>query len=354
MRTRADTRTVTVGGVPIGGGHPVTVQSMTTTDTRDAAATIEQIKRLEDAGCEIVRVAVPDLIAAKALTQIKKAIRIPLIADIHFDYRLALAAVENGVDKLRLNPGNIGDENKVFQVAQAAKAAGVPMRIGVNSGSLEKDLLHKYGGVTAEGIVESALRHIGLLESCGFYDMIISVKASDVALMVKSYRLLAEKTDYPLHAGVTEAGTPYLGTIRSAVGLGAVLGMDLGDTVRVSLTGDPVEEVRVAKVILQSMKLRRFGVQVVSCPTCGRTEIDLISLAQKVEAYCENINLPLVVAVMGCAVNGPGEAREADFGIAGGRGTGVLFRKGEVIRKLPENELEDALIGEIRAYIQNK
>lgn len=350
MTTRDKTRPVRAGDVWIGGGHPVTIQSMTNTDTRNIPATREQIKRLTEAGCEIVRVAVPDAEAADALREIKKAMTVPLVADIHFDYRLALTAIAHGVDKLRINPGNIGDASKVRQVAEAAKAAGIPIRIGVNGGSLEKDILQRDGGVTAHGLAESALRHIGMLENCGFYDIVISVKASEVPLLIEAHRLLAEQIEYPLHVGVTEAGMPSKGAIRSAVGIGAVLGMGLGDTIRVSLTGDPVEEVRCAKEILQAMKLRRFGVTVVSCPTCGRTEIDLISLAQQIESYCEDIETPLTVAVMGCVVNGPGEAREADVGIAGGRGVGILFRKGEIIKKLPESELAEALKNEIQQF----
>lgn len=349
MTTRNQTKTVSVGGVPVGGGNPITIQSMTNTDTRNTAATIAQILQLEEAGCEIIRVAVLDMEAAAAIEAIKKAIHIPLVADVHFDYRLALASIQNGADKLRINPGNIGDAAKVRAVAAAAKTAGIPIRVGVNAGSLEKSLLQTYG-VTAEAVTESALRQIELLEDCGFYDMVIAVKASDVTLTLQAYRLLAEKTSYPLHVGITEAGTPYRGIIRSSVGVGAVLAMGLGDTVRVSLTGDPVEEVRCAKEILQSLKLRRFGVNFISCPTCGRTEIDLPKLAAKVEAFCDTLSQPITVAVMGCVVNGPGEAREADFGVAGGRGTGVIFRKGKVLRKVSEAELADALVAEILAH----
>jgi (E)-4-hydroxy-3-methylbut-2-enyl-diphosphate synthase len=337
-----------VGGIPIGGGNPVIIQSMTDTDTRDAAATIAQIKRLEAAGCEVVRVAVPDTEAAQAIPVIKKAIQIPLVADIHFDYRLALLAVKYGADKLRINPGNIGGKEKVKQVAQAAKAAGIPIRVGVNGGSLEKGLLKKYGGPSPRGLAESAFGHIALMESFGFYDLFVSLKATDIPLMVDAHRILAESCPYPLHIGLTEAGTPYKGALRSAAGIGALLAMGIGDTVRVSLTGDPVQEVLCAREIVQAMGLRRFGARVISCPACGRTEIDLTALAAKVEDFCQGIQTPLTVAVMGCAVNGPGEAREADIGVAGGKGEGVLFRKGVILGKVPESELEEAIKKEIR------
>ena len=350
MYTRTQTKTIYIGGVPVGGGHPITVQSMTNTDTRDVSATINQIQALVDAGCEIVRVAIPDMAAAKAFRDIKKAAPIPVVADIHFDYRLALAAIESGADKLRINPGNIaggsgaGGESRVRQVAEAAKKAGIPIRVGVNGGSLEKALLKKYGGVTPEALCESVINHVKMLEACSFYDIALAIKASDVPLTLAAHRLLCEQVNYPLHVGITEAGTPYRGTIKSAVGIGALLAMGIGDTVRVSLTGDPVEEVRVAKEILQTMGLRRFGTQLISCPTCGRCEVDLAAIAQKVEAFCDTLDAPITVAVMGCVVNGPGEAREADFGIAAGVGQGVVFQKGQIVKKVPDDQLADALI----------
>jgi len=356
MYTRYQTRTINVGGVLVGGGNPVTIQSMTNTDTRNITATVNQIHSLTKAGCEIVRVAVPDMEAAKALYEIKKAISIPLVADIHFDYRLALAAIEYGADKLRINPGNIGDPSRVRQVVEAARGKGIPIRVGVNGGSLEKELYAKYGGVTAEALCESVIQHIRILESYDFYDMALSIKASDVPLTLGAHRLLCEQVNYPLHIGITEAGTPYRGAIKSSAGIGALLAMGIGDTVRVSLTGDPVEEIRCAKIILEAMGLRRFGTQIISCPTCGRTEIDLVAIAAKVESYCETLDSqnhkPITIAIMGCVVNGPGEAREADFGIAGGKGHGVLFRKGEVIKKIPQENLADALIAEIDNILQ--
>lgn len=344
---RKPTRTVDIGGVKIGGGNPVAIQSMCNTDTRDAKATIEQIKALEEEGCEIIRVAVPDMAAAEAIGEIKKGIGIPLVADIHFDYRLALKCLEMGVDKLRINPGNIGGRDRVEAVVNAARVREVPIRIGVNSGSLEKELLEKYGGVTPQGLVESALRHIDILEELNYDKIVVSIKASNVPFSMEAYSLLSEKSDYPVHLGITEAGTVWSGTIKSAAGIGAILGMGIGDTVRVSLTGDPIEEVRAAKEILKAMELRKFGISFVSCPTCGRTEIDLIGLASRVEEECRNINKDIKVAVMGCAVNGPGEAREADIGIAGGKGYGLIFKKGEILRKLPEDELLPALMEEI-------
>ncbi len=344
---RKPTRTVDIGGVKIGGGNPVAIQSMCNTDTRDAKATIEQIKALEEEGCEIIRVAVPDMAAAEAIGEIKKGIGIPLVADIHFDYRLALKCLEMGVDKLRINPGNIGGRDRVEAVVNAARVREVPIRIGVNSGSLEKELLEKYGGVTPQGLVESALRHIAILEELNYDKIVVSIKASNVPFSMEAYSLLSEKSDYPVHLGITEAGTVWSGTIKSAAGIGAILGMGIGDTVRVSLTGDPIEEVRAAKEILKAMELRKFGISFVSCPTCGRTEIDLIGLASRVEEECRNINKDIKVAVMGCAVNGPGEAREADIGIAGGKGYGLIFKKGEILRKLPEDELLPALMEEI-------
>lgn len=343
---RRKSRPVRLGHVVVGGDAPVSVQSMTNTDTRDAAATREQIRRLVSAGCEIVRVAVPDREAALALPEIRQDLPVPLVADIHFDYRLALAAIEAGVDGLRINPGNIGGSEKVAAVVKAAAAKNIPIRIGVNAGSLEKDLLRD-GEVTPEAMVESALRHVAILENLGFFDIKISLKASAVPLMVDAYRLLAGKVDYPLHIGVTEAGTPFAGGIKSAVGIGILLWEGIGDTVRVSLTGDPVIEVRAAYEILKSLGLRRRGVEFISCPTCGRTQINLVRIAEQVEERLAGLDKPIKVAVMGCVVNGPGEARHADVGIAGGKGEGLLFRKGRVIRKVPENLLVEELIREI-------
>lgn len=344
---RKKTRVVKIGNVLVGGNNPVAIQSMCNTKTSDAEATVKQILALEKEGCEIIRVAVPDMAAAEAISEIKKQIHIPLVADIHFDYRLALKAIEKGVDKLRINPGNIGGEDRVKAVVEAAKAKNIPIRIGVNSGSLEKDILEKYGTVTPEGLVESAMRHVRILEKLDFRDIVISIKASNVPFSLKAYSLLSEEVDYPLHVGITESGTEWSGTIKSSVGIGAILAMGIGDTIRVSLTGDPLEEVRVAKAILKDMGLRKFGIEFVSCPTCGRTCIDLIGLAKKVEEKCRNINKDIKVAVMGCAVNGPGEAREADIGIAGGNGYGLIFKKGEILKRLPESELLDTLMEEI-------
>ncbi len=320
---------------------------MCNTDTRDVEATVTQILALENAGCELVRVAVPDMAAADAIGEIKKKIHIPLVADIHFDYRLALRVMELGIDKVRINPGNIGDEERIRQVVTMAKEKKIPIRIGVNSGSLEKELLEKYGGVTPAGLVESALKHVRILEKYEFYDIVVSIKASDVLFSIEAYRLLSEAIPYPVHVGITEAGTPYAGTVKSAVGIGTILAMGIGDTIRVSLTGDPVEEIRAAKEILKSLGLRKFGPELVSCPTCGRTQIDLISIANEVERRCQGLEKNIKVAVMGCVVNGPGEARDADVGIAGGKGVGLLFQKGEIIRKVPEAELVDALMQEI-------
>lgn len=344
---RRKTRVVKIGNVLIGGDNPIAIQSMCNTKTSDVDATVKQILELEAAGCEIIRVAVPDMKAAEAIAEIKKQIHIPLVADIHFDYRLALKAIESGVDKLRINPGNIGGEDRVKAVVEAAKAKKIPIRIGVNSGSLEKDILEKYGEVTPEGLVESALRHVRILEKLDFHDIVISIKASNVPFSLATYSLLSKEVDYPIHLGITESGTEWSGTIKSAVGIGAILAMGIGDTIRVSLTGSTVEEVKVAKAILKDLGLRKFGIEFVSCPTCGRTSIDLIDLANKVEEKCRNINKDIKVAVMGCAVNGPGEAREADIGIAGGNGYGLIFKKGEILKKLPENELLDALMEEI-------
>ncbi len=345
--SRKKTREVNIGGVKIGGDNPIAIQSMCNTDTRNVEETVKQIKELENAGCEIIRVAVPDMQAAEAIKDIKRQIDIPLVADIHFDYRLALKAIDGGIDKIRINPGNIGSEDRVKQVADMAKKNGIPIRVGVNSGSLEKHLVEKYGGVTPEGLVESALGHVRLLEKYDFYDTVISIKASNVPFSVEVYELLSETVDYPLHVGITEAGTVWGGTVKSAVGIGAILSRGIGDTIRVSLTGNPVEEIYAAKEILKDMNLRKFGVEFVSCPTCGRTSIDLISIANEVESRVKNINKNIKVAVMGCAVNGPGEAREADIGIAGGHGEGLIFRKGEIIRKVPENMLVDELMKEI-------
>lgn len=346
--SRRKTRVVKAGNVLIGGDNPVVIQSMCNTDTRDASATVSQIKALEKAGCEMVRVAVPDMIAAQAIGKIKEQISIPLVADIHFDYKLAVEAMAQGIDKIRINPGNIGSKEKVRIVADMAKEKGIPIRIGVNSGSLQKDLLKKFGGhVTPEAMVESALSHVKILEECDFRDMVISIKSSNVPFSIEAYSLLSQAVDYPLHLGITEAGTVYSGTVKSAVGIGSILAMGIGDTIRVSLTGDPTEEIKAAKEILKSLELRKFGVEMISCPTCGRTQIDLISLAQQVEEKCRNINKDIKVAVMGCAVNGPGEAREADIGIAGGHGEGLIFKKGEILKKVPENELLDTLMEEI-------
>ena len=349
MRERHKTRVVRIGDVTIGGDHPIRIQSMCNTKTEDVEATVAQIRALTAAGCEIVRVAVPTMAAAEAVGEIRRQIKIPLVADIHFDYRLALAAMEHGADKIRINPGNIGEDWKLREVVNAAKARNIPIRVGVNSGSLEKDLLQKYGGVTAEGIVESALEKVRRIEELGYENLVISIKSSDVLMCIKAHELLAAETDYPLHIGITEAGTLLRGTVKSAVGLGVILYEGIGDTIRVSLTGDPLEEIKAAREILKSLGLRKGGVEVVSCPTCGRTEIDLIGLANRVESLVERYSdLDVRVAVMGCVVNGPGEAREADFGVAGGKGAGVLIRKGEVIRTMPEAELLPALEAELQ------
>lgn len=344
---RKKTRKIRVGEVFIGGGAPVTVQSMTNTDTRNVAATVEQIHRLEEAGCDIIRVAVPDNEAAEAVKAIKKSIRIPLVTDIHFDYRLALACIANGADKIRLNPGNIGGMDRVRRVAEAARERGIPIRIGVNSGSLEKHILAKYGAVTPEGMVESALDHARMLEEFGFEDIAFSLKASGVPMTIAAYRLMSQKTDYPLHIGVTEAGTLFAGTVKSAAGIGCLLSEGIGDTLRVSLTGDPAEEVRVGVEILKALGLRKSGVEFISCPTCGRTQIDLIKVANEVEQRLAGCEKNIRVAVMGCAVNGPGEAREADIGIAGGNGEALLIRKGEIIRKIPQDRIVEELLDEI-------
>ena len=347
MLYRENTKTVTIGDRVIGGGNKVLIQSMCNTATEDVAATTAQIQELEKAGCEIIRVAVPTMEAAMALKDIKKGIHIPLVADIHFDYRLAIAAIECGADKIRINPGNIGSAERVKAVVEKAMKYSVPIRIGVNSGSLEKNLLEKYGGVTAEGIVESALQKVEMIERMGYDNLVVSIKSSDVMMCVKAHKLIANKTPHPLHVGITEAGTVTSGNIKSAVGLALILSEGIGDTVRVSLTGNPVEEIKSAKLILRTLGLRSGGIEVVSCPTCGRTKIDLIGLANQVETMVQEYPHDIKVAVMGCVVNGPGEAREADLGIAGGIGEGLLMKKGEVIRKVPEAELLSALREEL-------
>lgn len=347
MGYREETKTITIGNREIGGGHPILIQSMCNTKTEDVKATVAQILELEKAGCDIIRVAVPTMEAAMALKEIKKAIHIPLVADIHFDYRLAIAAIECGADKIRINPGNIGSEERVQAVVDKAKEYGIPIRVGVNSGSLEKHLVEKYGGVTAEGIVESALDKVAMIERMGYDNLVISIKSSDVMMCVKAHELIAKKTRYPLHVGITEAGTLISGNIKSAIGLGLILSQGIGDTIRVSLTGNPVEEVKSAKLILRTLGLKTGGIEVVSCPTCGRTQIDLIGLANQVETMVQQYPLDLKVAVMGCVVNGPGEAREADLGIAGGIGEGLVIRKGEIIKKVPERELLPALKEEL-------
>lgn len=348
---RDQTRQVKVGGVPLGGGAPIVVQSMTNTDTRDIRATLKQIQDLAEAGCEVVRVAVPDEEAANALFALVKHSTVPLVADIHFDYRLALRALEAGVHKLRLNPGNIGDEVKVREVVKAAQERKVPIRIGVNSGSISRPLLERYGR-TATAMVESALEHVAIFERVGFHDIVISVKATDVDLTVQAYEELSRRVPYPLHLGITEAGTKWFGTIKSAVGLGALLSRGIGDTVRVSLTADPVEEVKVAWAILASLDLRRRGPVFISCPTCGRTEINLEGIAQEVENRLSDFPLPITIAVMGCVVNGPGEASHADLGICGGNGVGLVFRRGEIVRKVPEKDLVDALVAEANRLLE--
>ena len=344
---RKITRTVDVGGVKIGGGNPISIQSMCNTDTRDAEATVRQILALEEAGCEIIRVAVPDAEAADAIAKIKKEIHIPLVADIHFDYRLALKCIENGIDKVRINPGNIGSRDRVKQVADAAKAKGIPIRIGVNGGSLEKRLLEKYGGPTADALVESALGHVEILDDVDFEDIVVSIKVSNVPTMIEAYRKFSERSDIPLHVGVTESGTERLGTIKSSIGIGTLISEGIGDTIRVSLTADPVREVYAAKDILRVLGERKNGIEFVSCPTCGRTQIDLIGIASEVEKRLQGIDKSIKVAVMGCIVNGPGEARDADIGIAGGKGEGIIFRKGEILRKVPEDRIVEELVKEV-------
>ena len=351
---RRETREVKIGGVKVGGGAPVTVQSMTNTDTADVASTVAQIKALEEAGCEIVRVAVPDMDAAKAVAEIKRAISIPLIADIHFDWRLALACLEGGVDCLRINPGNIGEVARIKEVVKGAKERSVPIRIGVNAGSLEKDILARYGHPTPEALVESAMRHVSILEDMDFRDIKISLKASSVPLTVKSYRLLAGKVDYPFHIGITEAGTLFTGTIKSAAGLGILLSEGIGDTMRVSLTGDPVDEVRAGWEILKALEIRKRGVSVISCPTCGRLKFDSIAIASEVERRLSSVTESLKVAIMGCVVNGPGEAIEADIGIAGGDGSGMLYVKGKAVGKIKEPEIVDRVLEEVEKILEER
>ena len=344
---RKQKRIVNIGGVKIGGDNPVAIQSMCNTDTRDVKATVNQIHELENAGCEIIRVAVPDMVAAKAVADIKKQIHIPLVVDIHFDYRLALECMKNGADKVRINPGNIGDRDRVKQVVEMAKEREIPIRIGVNGGSLERELLQKYGGVTADALVESARGHVAILDELNFNNVVVSIKISDVPKMLCAYRKFNEISDIPLHIGVTESGTLKGGTVKSAVGIGALLAEGIGDTMRVSLTANPVEEIYAAYDIQKVLGMRKTGAEIVSCPTCGRTQLDLISIANEVEKRAANIDKPIKIAVMGCAVNGPGEAREADIGIAGGKGEGLIFKKGEIIKKVPQDSLVDELMKEI-------
>lgn len=348
---RDNTKIIRIGDRVIGGGNPILIQSMTNTKTEDVKGTLEQIHNLEKAGCEIIRCTVPNKEAAAAFAEIKKNIRIPLVADIHFDYRLAIAAMENGADKIRINPGNIGGEEKLKAVVAVAKERNIPIRVGVNSGSLEKNLIEKYGRVTAEGLVESALDKVRMIEDMDYDQIVISIKSSDVLMSIKAHELMAQRTYYPLHVGITESGTVYGGNIKSAVGLGVILNKGIGDTIRVSLTGDPVEEIKSAKLILKTLGLRRGGIEVVSCPTCGRTQIDLIKLAAAVEEMVQDYDLDIKVAVMGCAVNGPGEAREADIGVAGGHGEGLLIKKGEIVRKVPEAELLAVLKEELDNWV---
>lgn len=344
---RKQKRIVNIGGVKIGGDNPVAIQSMCNTDTRDVKATVNQIHELENAGCEIIRVAVPDMVAAKAVADIKKQIHIPLVVDIHFDYRLALECMKNGADKVRINPGNIGDRDRVKQVVEMAKEREIPIRIGVNGGSLERELLQKYGGVTADALVESAMGHVAILDELNFNNVVVSIKISDVPKMLCAYRKFNEISDIPLHIGVTESGTLKGGTVKSAVGIGALLAEGIGDTMRVSLTANPVEEIYAAYDIQKVLGMRKTGAEIVSCPTCGRTQLDLISIANEVEKRAANIDKPIKIAVMGCAVNGPGEAREADIGIAGGKGEGLIFKKGEIVKKVPQDRLVDELMKEI-------
>lgn len=348
------TKTIQIGDRVIGGGNPILIQSMTNTKTEDVVGTVNQINRLAKAGCDIIRCAVPTMDAAKALKEIKKQIDIPLVADIHFDYRLAVAAIENGADKIRINPGNIGGDEKLRAVVNAVRERNISIRVGVNSGSLEKDILARYGHVTAEGLVESALRNVKRIEDMGYDNLVISIKSSDAMMCIRAYELIAQKTLYPLHVGITEAGTVNAGNIKSALGLGIMLYQGIGDTIRVSLTGDPIEEVKSAKIILRTLGLRSGGIDVISCPTCGRTQIDLIKLVGEVEEMVEEFDLDIKVAVMGCVVNGPGESREADIGIAGGNGVGILIRKGEIVKRLPESELLEALRQELVNWDKSK
>ena len=351
MTYRENTKVIRIGDRVIGGGNPILIQSMTNTPTEDVQATVAQIGRLEEAGCEIIRCTVPTPEAAAAIGKIKKQIHIPLVADIHFDYKMAIAAMENGADKIRINPGNIGGKDRISEVVRCARERQIPIRVGVNSGSLERDLVEKYGGVTAEGLVESALDKVGMVEECGYDQIVISIKSSDVLMCIRAHEILAKKTNYPLHVGITEAGTLMSGNIKSAVGLGVILYQGIGDTIRVSLTGDPVEEIKSAKQILRTLGLRKGGIDVVSCPTCGRTKIDLIGLVNQVETMVQKYPLDIKVAVMGCAVNGPGEAKEADIGIAGGNGEGLLIKRGRIVRKMPESELLDALRQELDSML---
>lgn len=347
---RENTRKIQIGNKVIGGGNPILIQSMTNTRTEDIEATVEQIHRLEKAGCEIIRCTVPTIEAAQAIKEIKKQITIPLVADIHFDYHMAVASIENGADKIRINPGNIGGEDKVAAVVDAARERNIPIRVGVSGGSLEKELVEKYHGVTAQGLVESALDKVHMIEKQNYENIVISIKSSDVLMCVEAHEILAERTDYPLHVGITESGTIISGNIKSSIGLALILNKGIGDTIRVSLTGDPAEEIKSAKLILRTLGLRKGGIEVVSCPTCGRTKIDLIGLANQVEAMVEQFPLDIKVAVMGCAVNGPGEAKEADIGIAGGIGEGLLIKKGEIIKKVPEDQLLSVLKEELEHW----
>ncbi len=351
INTRENTRVVQIKDVKIGGGNPILIQSMCNTKTDNVEATIAQILELEEIGCEIIRVAIPDMASAKALTQIIPKISIPIVADIHFDYKLALEAIENGIDKLRINPGNIGSKDRVMEVVKKAKQYKIPIRIGVNSGSIEKELLRKYGGVNATAMVASAKKHIDILEELDFKEIIISLKASNVPLAIEAYSLFATQYDYPLHVGITESGTLYKGTIKSSVGLGAILSQGIGDTIRVSLSDNPTKEIECAKYVLQSLGLRQFGIEIISCPTCGRTDVDLIALANKVEQYTKGMQHNLKIAVMGCVVNGPGEAREADIGIAGGKQEGIIFKKGKVVRKVSEKMLFEAFVNELQEML---
>ncbi len=346
---RETTKVIHIGDKVIGGGNPILIQSMTNTKTTDVKATVEQIKKLEDAGCDIIRCAVPTMEAAEALADIKKEINIPLVADIHFDYRLAIAAMEHGADKIRINPGNIGSKDRIQAVIDVASKRNIPIRVGVNSGSLEKEIVEKNGGVTAEGIVESAIDKVRIIEDMGYDNLVVSIKSSDVLMCVKAHELISNEINYPLHVGITESGTVTSGNIKSSIGLGLILNQGIGDTIRVSLTGDPIEEIKSAKLILRTLGLRKGGIEIVSCPTCGRTQIDLISLANQVENMVQDFSLDIKVAVMGCVVNGPGEAKEADIGIAGGIGEGLIIKKGEIVKKVPE----DQLISELRNELSN-